>query len=357
MSSTAVIASPVRTGWRRPLVGAAIVWVVVRVVLVVDAVLAHVGAGDGFLNTPGWLFRLFAQWDSAYFDGIARSGYVGQPSIWQAFFPGYPAAARAVATLLGGLHPTAQQLAAALWTVSAVASLVAATLLWRLVEERYGPRIAAAATVLLLAGPYGFILAGLASFTRINGVFLAISLAALLVTVLLRHGRPFVVRTIAMLAIAVSGVLAYFGYLYAITGNVLAWSHAESAGWQRSFEWPWKTYYHTLLIVGVAPPDQKLQFSLDLVFALLLLLAIMMLARRRQWPEVVYLALAALSLMTSSDLQSLARNTLTLFPLVILVASTLRMPGRRWVFWVIALLGFALLIINAHLFTLGFWAD
>ena len=87
------------------------------------------------------VFGVLHHWDS-YFLGVASDGYfpAAADASVQSFFPGYPAAARGVAALITFGAPTDTALTVAMWLVSAVASVPAAVLLWRLVQEEYPAR-------------------------------------------------------------------------------------------------------------------------------------------------------------------------------------------------------------------------
>ncbi|HEV7564967.1 MAG TPA: mannosyltransferase family protein [Microbacteriaceae bacterium] len=381
------------SAWRRPVLGALSIWIAVRAVVVGWALIVHAlqPTGSTYFAQPNWFYTLFFHWDSNYFEGIARTGYFasGTPVRWEAFFPGYPLAARGFAALIWGPHLTTTRIDIALWLVSAVASAVAAALLWRLVEDRYGVKVAAGATALFLAGPYSLflvasysealfvvfaigawlaatrghwlasgILAALAGMTRINGLFLVAALAVLFIGVQRKQGKPFLARTVGLVGIGLSGVLGYFVYLFIMTGDPSAWTHAQSVGWHRALNWPWDTLLRTIGQVLYDPvPAWRLQAALDIVFAVLLVTATVIMARRRLWAEAIMVGLTALSMMTSTTYMSLARDSIVLFPLVILVATTLVSPRRKWIFWVALALGCVVLLINVHQFTLGQWTD
>lgn len=380
----------IRLRWQRPAVGAVLVWLAVRIVLYTTAIVTLAITQPKAFSQPFWLSRLFYQWDAVELVGVAQHGYFG-PGLggaWPAYFPGYPLAIRGLATVLFGTSPSLGQLTVAATIVVLVASLVAGILLWRIVADRFGDRIALAATVLFFAGPYSvflvasysealFIAFGLAAWlcasrgrwisagvfgalatvTRINGVFLVVGMVIMFAIIEHRAGRRFVARAIAMAAMAAAGVIAYFVYLYANTGDLLAWSHAQQVGWGRVTQWPWNTLKVTLLEASVTSSPFHLQYRFDLIFAALMLLGFIVLLVRRWWPEAIYIGLTGLSLATSLSYLSLARNTLLLFPLVMLVAASLLSKRYRWVFWVVLVLGVGLMLFTTTEFVQGHWAD
>ena len=84
---------------------------------------------------------------------------------------------------------------------------------------------------------------------------------------------------------------AYFGYLTFRTGDLLAWSDAQTLGWGRTLQWPWEALYQTAgRVLFASTPDRRFQFAMDLLFAAVIVVAVIVLARRTQWPEVTYLA-------------------------------------------------------------------
>jgi len=380
-------------GWRTPFIGAAILWIAARSLITAVAVLTQFFAPSrGLLHTRGlWFFRLFFNWDSAYYQSIAQQGYFStssDPSI-TAFFPGYGLAARLVALAIDPSGPGQDAVIVALWLVSAIASLVAAVLIWRLAEDRHGRRAAIATTALFVAGPYSLFLAasyaeslflacalaawlcgtqerwlaagllcGLASAVRPNGIMLFGAMLVMYVTQRRASGRPVVSGAFAAVWLGIAGTAAYFIYLFTHTGSLLTWGTTQQQGWGRVTQWPWLSFYQTAgRILFASTPDRRIQYGLDILFAAILIAGVVYFWRARQWPAFTYLGLTALSLMTSFTYVSLARNTLLLFPLTIAVASTVEAPGRRSVFWVSLGVGLVLLVFNVHQFTLGLWAD
>jgi len=384
----------VKGRWGQPLVLSLAVWLTVRIVLYSEAIVVNLidSKSGAFFAQSDWFFRLFHHWDALYYTALASGGYFGPEaySPWQSFFPGYPLAIRVVATPLFGLEPTHDQLVVSAVLVANVASLLAGAILFRIVADRFTSRIALGALVLFFVGPYSHFLvapyteplflvfalaawlsgsrerwlaagifAALASFTRANGIFLIAALMVLFAITRHKAGRPWLTRAIAIGAIGAVGVGSYFIYLFVMTGDPLAWSHAQQAGWNRATQWPWRTLIATLREIAASgsPNMYRIQYAFDLLFAVVLVAVVIVFIVKRWWAEAVLVFLTAVSLMTSSNYVSLARNTLTLFPIVILVASFLGEPRRRWIFWVVLIAGIGLLLFNTRQFTLGLWSD
>jgi hypothetical protein len=380
----------IRERWSRGALVSLVIWTAAHLVIYIDAIITHRLVHPADFTKPGWFFGLFAHWDSVQFIGVASHGYFGPglASPWQAYFPGYPIAIRAAATLLYGATPDIAHLTVAAWLISLVGSYLATVLFWRIAADRLTRQRAVAATVLLSFGAYAHFLiasyseslflvfalaawlsasrgrwlaAGLfaaaATFTRANGIFVVAALVVLLAFELHRQRRPIVWRTFLMAAVGAAGVGVFFGYLYANTGDPLAWSHAQYVGWGRVTQWPWRTLRRTIGEAVATGSPFHTQYVLDLLFAVLVVVGFVFLVIRRWWAEAVYVGLTALSLMTSLSYLSLARSTVLLFPLSLLVATALGSRRTAWIYWVVLAGGCVLLLYNTSQFTLGLWSD
>jgi Mannosyltransferase (PIG-V) len=380
--------------WREATIGALGVWVVTRLLLSAWALFTvSTSPVVKRMPVPQTFFTLFFHWDSAYFEKIAAGGYFSatSPTDLPAFFPGYGIAGRVAADVLfPARNPTVGDITVGLWVAAAVPSLLAGIGLWKLTADRFGPRVAAGATVLLLAGPYSVflaasyseplflafavfawyhaskgrwwvagILAAGASLTRIDGLFLALSLGVLYLQSKGTPWRSFVPRALGLMAVAISTLIGYFVYLWAETGNPAEWFSAERQGWHRRFTLPWVSGMTTALkVTDPAVSDaHRIQALLEIVFAILCIVGGVVLARRRRWGGVVLVAATLASLMTSTTFLSLSRESLLLFPLTMLVASMRDVPRRRWIFRLALIGGIVLLLFNTHQFVLGIWAQ
>ncbi|MBB3729650.1 mannosyltransferase family protein [Nonomuraea dietziae] len=201
------------------------------------------------------------QWDASLFVTIAQYGYRGDPAQARdpglpAFFPGMPAVLRLV-------HLVVDDWALCGLLISLVAGGAAAVALARLAEFEGGSgELAVVAMVLfptavfLAAGyseslflafaipawlaarrrqwPLAVLLAAGASSIRITGLFLAVALI-----VEFAFSRPHK-RDLPWLVIPFVPLIAYSWYLRGLTGDWLAWKHAQEAGWGRELVWPWR---------------------------------------------------------------------------------------------------------------------
>jgi hypothetical protein len=109
--------------------------------------------------------------------------------------------------------------------------------------------------------------------------------------------------------------------------------------------------------VTAASGPTRLESWLDIVFAVLLVLGTVHFLRNKQWAEATLVGLTTISLTTSSTYMSIGRESLAVFPLFILVATTLATPKRKWIFWTALVVGGVLLATDSAQFTLGLWAD
>lgn len=384
--------SRLRKGWfRSGLAFCLVLWLAQRVVVQGIGVTVNALRGPAPHAGPGF-FGEFANWDSGWFSCIVRSGYFG-PACGNgatlerlAFFPLYPASASGIAWLAGGGAATPSTIAFGLWAVSATASLAAVAALFALVEHTRGPAAARRACALLLFGPYAVFLVAsyseslylaaaigawyacqrrryaltavlgmVATLTRASGLFLVPALLVLYLTTTLREKRRLRWSELVLVLSSGFGVVGYWTWLWARTGDPFAWSHAQEAGWNRTTRWPWDTLLNQGIHVLREPRwDWQIQAVIELVFAVGLVLAVLLLLRARDWPSATLVALTALSLMTSTSYLSLGRNTLTLFPLLLLLVD-LRLSRRR--FAVVLAAGAALFLFNTVQLAAGNWAD
>jgi len=384
----------VSRGWPGAVVGGLLLWAAVRAVVSVVSVVAWAAGGTSpepdTGSAGGGFFALLHHWDSVYYLSIADAGYFSNdPAALTAFFPGYPSVGRALAQLIALGSPTNAVLVVALCLISAASSLAAAIVLWRLTDVIAPAGTAPLATVMFLAGPYAVFLyanyseslflafavagwycavrdrwwlvglwCGLATATRINGCFLLVALVVMYVVHRRRDHLRLWAPVTAWVLLAGTGVAAYFGYLAVRTGDLLAWNTAQSQGWGRGLQWPWQAFYQTAgRVLYASTIDRRLQFALDIVFAAVILTAILVWIRRRDWPPAVYAGLTLIALITSFTFVSLGRNSLTLFPLTVLAAVTVRRSRHRWAGLLLLACWTGLFLVNTTLFALGYWAD
>jgi hypothetical protein len=295
---------------------------------------------DGFVD-------LWNRWDTEHYVDIAEHGYDSPQTheFGEAFFPFYPLAIRAFATI--GFNPVFAGM-----MVSAIASVVALAYLYRLAEEDVGfgagrramLYLAFFPTAVFLTGAYSEALflagaipaffyarrgrwshvglpAALAMGTRVAGVFLLLGLA--LEFVLQRDfdrkkiRDAFVSGTIALLPL-----LGYMAYLWAANDDPFYFFTAQREGWDRSLTNPvdsflatWRTFY------AEYPANWLIAWRIEVAAAIAGLFFIGWAAKRRAFGYAVYMGTLMLPLLLSSWYLSIPRMLLSMFPIAILLAS------------------------------------
>jgi hypothetical protein len=212
-------------------------------------------ATDVWSAGPFWYHQLL-QWDSEWYFKIVTEGYRynGDPTIEQniVFYPLYPMLARGL-VVISGITP-----ADALLLVSNVAGLLAIVVLFKLVREEFGDRLALTTTALLSFFPTSVLLsagyteslelllivsfclalkrqhhllaalfAGLAVADRSTGIVL---LPVLVCEMWLnRDKKPFPALLLPCILVATSGLWLFMIYLWNSFGDPLAFSDGQAA--------------------------------------------------------------------------------------------------------------------------------
>lgn len=338
-------------------------WLGSRLVVLLVGLLLAARYGQSFLAVAN-------HWDAELYGLVAQQGYLPEPNL-MAFFPGLPL------LMAGGLALGIPTTVTGL-VLSLLGSGFAAAALVRLARQ-YGstirPEFVAIAwlfapTAVFTVVPYtesifcaaafwawqratvrdwrlAGVLAAVAASIRVSGVFLIIALVVLAITQL-RRAAPSdpgltgvasvdrrsnageatqrlrtLLRPMLWLLLPVSVVAAYLGYLWAVTGNPLAWYAAQEAGWMRQFTWPWQAVLNTWDVVRPgAYPDQPLWppvFRMEVASMVLGLLTTGWCIGRRRWAEATWVGLQVAAFFTSYWFYSVNRATLLWFPLWIML--------------------------------------
>lgn len=333
------------------------IWLVTRsAVLALTWPAAFVMRGSA-KSPQGWL-SMWQQWDAVRLASIAQYGYFGPPGRalpdQVAFFPGYPFA-------LDVAHFLVRQWTVSGLLVSFLAGGVAVVALSRIAELGYQPRgdeqrasgasaalfmVVSPAAIFLAAGyseslflalaltswlaarnqrwVLAVLLAGGASFVRINGLFLCVALAI----EILRRADDRRLRALAMFIPALAPLAGYELYLHARTGDWLAWVHAEKHGWQRQLTDPVDTF-KTAWTAGFAhefSAPVNFVFQLEVLAVLIGVVTTVGLLVWRRWAEAVYVGLTIATLATSIWYESVPRALLLLWP----IWCGLAMLAARW---------------------------
>jgi hypothetical protein len=324
--------------------------------------------------------EIFAAWDSGWYLDIAKRGYYwnpdGQSSI--AFFPLYPMLARAGAWPFGGTDR-------ALWisaiVVSAAAYFLALVALHRFTERWSGDRETARRTVLYLAifpfalfftrvyaesvflltsvmavaaaydGRWGRagLWGGLATLARPNGILIAIPLALLALRD--RPAAPAIARRAAALSLVPLALVGFCLFAYSLSGDPLAWLHAQSQWGYSLGHPPWQLLlsllgrmlkhgaYDYFFLSAMAP------FRLFHGLAALMFLALTPLVFKKLGAGMGTYVLASLLVPLSGNaLEGIGRYTAVLFP-VFMVLGGLRSQRMHEALLIIAALLRSLFVI------------
>jgi hypothetical protein len=315
-------------------------------------------------------------WDAKWYLGIAAHGYAGVPpgltnghgargpETPLAFFPGYPYLVHGVAAL-----PVLSLVAAAL-LVSLLCGVLASYALARLGESvRGGSRRAGLVLVALFAAsPMGvalsmaytealfcalaaacllallrrtWLLAGtcaaLAGLVRVTAaaLVLAVCLAALVAILRRRDSwRPWVGGLLAPL-----GLVAYLGWVGSRTGSAFGYFHLQTRGWDSEFDFGRATW--RFVTRQLTDPGQFLQVATVACLAAAVVLLLLCIRTRLQWPLVIY-ALAVVAMDLGSDGLMNAKIRLLLPAFVLLIPPAVGLAKRRGATTVAAVAGAAL---------------
>ncbi|HVO13129.1 MAG TPA: mannosyltransferase family protein [Vicinamibacteria bacterium] len=326
--------------------------------------------------------QTFAAWDSGWYFDIARRGYYfraqGQSSI--AFFPLYPLLMRALAWPFGGGD---RALWAAGIALSYLALLAGLTVLHRFTWGRLGDAESARRTVLYVAVfPFAYfftqvyteslfllltvsavaaatssrwgwagLLGALAALTRPNGVLIALPLALMAIADRPRIGA--VVRRALAVGLVPLGLGLFCAYCWRLSGDPLAWLHAQ-AQWGFSVgNVPWNELMR--LLDGLAGRGPYGYFFSDPLApyyflqgtAALALLALLPAVFARLGPALgAYVAVSLYLPLSGNALEGIGRYAVTLFPVFMLLGSL----RTRWLHEAILVTGALLLSLLQALF-------
>jgi len=284
------------------------------------------------ITHSAWL-NVWPSWDAGIFVRIAQYGYFSPDSVAHsvAFFPGLP-------ILLAVMHALIPQWAVDGLLISLVSGAFACLALRR-IADYWSPGTGSKAVLFLVASPAAFFLA--AGYTeslflafalwcwvllldgrryaaifcaagacavRVDGLFLCAAVALFLIT---RSAW----RYLPALSVSVLPAACYELYLWAKTGDWMAWDHAEAIGWDRHFTNPVSSFVVTLHAAESYPMPYTFTFSLEIAAVLIGAVTVAWLSYARRWPELLFASLAVGTLATSTWYESVPRSLLLLWPL------------------------------------------
>ncbi len=330
--------------------------------------------------------NLPARWDAGWYLGIAMNGYQYNPRHMVqhnvSFFPAFPLLTRTVGIFAGGhvddRGAKEKRQVRLIWSgvfVNLSALAVALGYLYRMVRAIADRDVAVAAVSLALAYPAAFIynapyteglflLASLATFyhfgrndftaaalwgtvvglTRPNGFFLA----APLVAIALARSGPFphlgplmdrlntradlprhLSRDLAVAVTPCLGLLLYCAFLYATWGDPLAWMRVQVA-WGRTYQGLEPVLTPLKMIGEEGLGGYAMAAGYDVLNILPFMLAVgasIPIARRLGLAYAMLILLTLLPPLLAGGWLSIARLTVTLFPVYIILA--LLVPPRH----------------------------
>lgn len=281
-------------------------------------------------------FENFTNWDSRYYISIAQSGYL-KPDHY-AFFPGYPLAIKIITFITGNFYLSAV-------LISAISTFLASLFLYKLILLDFGEEIAKKALFYLLFFPTSFYL--LVGYSE--GLFLLLSILTIyyfrrnkffwatffaILTGLTRFMGLILILAIFIeiirhkklgknnmtLLLSPLGFLGYCLFLYAQTGQPFYFMEAQTE-WGRLIGLPWIPFWETLNNIFQGGFIQKYYYAIfDLIFAVFGLG--MALRSVRFLPSLYsfYTLASILIPLLSSNLTSISRFLLPVFPVFILLA-------------------------------------
>jgi hypothetical protein len=368
------------------------VFVITRVSIAIVAYISEPLIVDAIEPTPyhlrpdNILLDVFgSRWDTGFYQSIADEGYryqgVQLPSV--AFFPLMPLLMRAANVITGDTLVSGI-------VVANLALLAATIVLYRLVEDEWGPRVASRTIFYFLIFPTAFF--GSAIYTEslfllvaIGALYLArrgywesaamLGLAAALTRFMGLIVAPMLLaewwmqrrqsgprprpswRSLVAPAAVPLGTLIFMAYLYLTFGDPLAFVHG-SAAWARQPQSPLATIGELLQrpeggwLSALSDGRIALNNWIDLLFVLLFFALGLALLKRRRWSEGFYVLLGALIPLSSGLLMSQRRYMWALFPAFILLAIWGEKP---WVDRTITVLSLTGLVLFTALFANWYW--
>ncbi len=347
-----------------------------RIAIIVIAELAAViigqRAGSHVQESSYALLAVWGRWDAVHYLDIATRGYQGTD---MAFFPLFPLLIRIVGSLAGN-HLIAGLL------VSNASFFFGLLYLYKLLEHEYDRAVARRAIFYTsifptavyftavyteslffmltvasfyymrsrhwwLAGILGFF----AAITRVEGVLLLVPF----VIEWFAQDRPLRPRAFVDLCAGLLvplGLVVYMGYLWVLRADPLYFSHVQSH-WNRHLAMPWVSLVNAFgKISHGAPALLVANQSLEIAFTLLMI-AVLLIGWHSLRPSyIAYMALSILVPMSTSNLMSMPRFALVLFPMFAILA---RWGDRPWVNNVILAFSLPLLGLFTVLFADWYW--
>ncbi|MBV9027838.1 MAG: hypothetical protein JO311_04425 [Candidatus Eremiobacteraeota bacterium] len=346
-----------------------------RVAIIVIAELAAViigqRAGSHVQESSHALLAVWGRWDAVHYLNIATAGYQGTD---MAFFPLYPLLIRMVGALAGN-HLVAGLL------ISSASLFFGLLYLYKLLEHEYDRAVARRAifyvsifpTAVYFTAVYTeslFFMLTVASFyymrarlwwvaaivgffaalTRIEGVLLIVPFVMECFAAQRGQRRNYADYAAGLLIPA--GLAVYMGYLWVLRADPLYFSHVQ-IHWNRHFAPPWVSLINAFgKIAHTSSAQIVANQSLEIAFTLLMIGVLVAGWHSLRPSYIAYMGLSILVPMSTSNLMSMPRFALVLFPMFAILA---RWGERPWVNNVILAFSLPLLGLFTVLFADWYW--
>lgn len=334
--------------------------------LLANGGIGAIGPGKSFDFLASW-----AQWDGGHYYHIAQYGYFAPNEF--AFFPLLPILIKLVSVpllnnyLLAGL------------VVTNLCFLGFLIVFNKLVKNSFGKIVAFAATISYLLFPTSYlavaiyseslflllsalsiyslekkrffqasIFAGLASATRVAGIFLVIPIAWYIYKNVKDNFKKNFYR-LFYIPLSVLGFLAYSAYLYIRFRDPFYFSTVQLT-WHRKFVNPYDTIYNYLTN---NPPGKPINDYLDVYLTLLFLTILIIGIKKLPLTWIIFGILVILLPASTATLTSMPRYILASFPVFILIGMYL--ADKRYLRLVVWGSFLFLQIILATMFVNGYW--
>jgi len=357
---------------REVLVDFALTRVAIVVIAELAAVIIGQRAGTHVQESSHMLLAVWGRWDAVHYLDVATIGYQGTD---MAFFPLYPLLIRIVGALAGN-HLIAGLL------ISSASFFFGLLYLYKLLEHEYDRAVARRAIFYVsifptavyftavyteslffmltvasfyymrermwwVAGLFGFF----AALTRVEGVLLVVPFVIEWFGQKERGGVRGLLDLTAGILIPL-GLGVYMAYLWVLRADPLYFSHVQ-IHWNRHLAPPWVSLVNAVeKIVHATGPLVVANQSLEIGFTILMVAVLLAGWRSLRPSYMAYMALSILVPMSTSNLMSMPRFALVLFPMFAILA---RWGDRPWVNNAIVAFSLPLLGLFTVLFADWYW--
>jgi len=321
----------------------------------------------------GWL-EIWNRWDALHFQRLALFGYSASDELKAWFYPLYPWCVRLIAHLTGNFLIAA-------FVVSAIASVVAAVFLRRLVRLDFSAALARRAVWFFLIFPTAYVLhvgyteslflaltlgsvfaarqerwwlagvlGALSWMTRANGI-------VLLPTLAVEAGHQWLVGKRwrwqwLWIAIVPLGFAVYLFLNWRVSGDPFAFLKMRRQLFHMSFSWPWVGIHSAIGNLRRSPNQAEIVGGEELFVTLLALVCAVVSWFRLRPVYAAWITGNWLLLVCVTFIESMPRYALTMFPIFILFG--LLGESRFWS-GVITMWSVLFLAIFSSLFIRGWW--